>query len=283
MAIRIIVDSASDITPAEAEAMGIVHIPLRVSFDGQEFLDGVEINHTEFYNRLIESDVLPKTSQATPVDFLNSLKPIMEAGDDAIIITLSSGLSGTYQSACVAASEYEGRAFVVDSENVTVSERLLVELALKLIAEGKSAAEITDVLNKEKKRVCVLAVLDTLEYLKKGGRISAAAAFAGGVLSLKPVVTVKDGAVICIGKARGSKNGNNMLRKLLEEKGGIDFDMPYAVAYSGNSDHLLQKYIEDSADIWNPELRKLPIYTIGSAIGTHVGPGAIAVFFFSKQ
>ncbi|MCQ2519117.1 MAG: DegV family protein [Lachnospiraceae bacterium] len=283
MAIRFVVDSASDIHPSEAETLGLYYAPMLVSFNDEEFYDAVEISHTQFYEKLIESDVLPTTSQITPSRFEEIFKEITDNGDIAIVITLSSFLSGTYQSACVAASEFEGKVFVVDSLTVTVGERILVMRGLELRDKGLSAQEIVDTLNVEKEHIMTMGVLDTLEYLKKGGRISAATAFAGSVLSIKPVVAVVGGVVEMVGKARGSKNSENLLRKKIEESGGVDFERPFCLAYSGLSDVMLKKYIEDSADLWKDHVDELQVSTVGSIIGTHVGPGAIAVAYFANN
>lgn len=282
MAIRFLVDSASDITPMQARELGIVHVPLVVTFGDTPYLDGVELTHRQFFEKLIESDALPTTSQVPPAIFADAFRPLVEKGDTVIALIVSSSLSGTYQSACIAAEEFDGKVFVVDTENVCIGQRMLVLRGLELLREGKSAEEIVACLNREKKDVRLLAVLDTLEYLKKGGRISAATAFAGGLLSIKPVVMVKDGTVELCGKARGSKNGNNLLRKLIAESNGVDFNRPYCLGYSGLSDHLLKKYVEDSTELWCANTKELPIYTVGSIIGTHVGPGAIAVSYFEK-
>lgn len=154
--------------------------------------------------------------------------------------------------------------------------------AVELRRQGLSAAEIAACLELEKKNIKVLALLDTLEYLKKGGRISKATAFAGSMLNIKPVITLNDGEVSMVGKARGSRQGNNLLRELIADCGGINFNQPYCLAYSGLSDALLQKYIADSADLWKPRTDSLPIATVGCVIGAHAGPGAIAVVFFKN-
>lgn len=281
MAIKFVIDSASDILPEEAARLALVHIPMLVSFDGQEYKDGVDLTHREFYEKLIESDALPTTSQVTPACFEAACRKIVDAGDTPIIITLSSKLSGTYQSAVLAAQEFEGKAYVVDSENVCIGERLLILRAVELRNQGYSAGQIVERLEEEKKHIRVLAILDTLEYLKKGGRISSAVAFAGNLLSIKPVIAVENGEIALVGKARGSKKGNNLLRQMVETCGGINFEKPYCLAYSGLSDEMLQKYITDSADLWQGKVESLPIATVGSTIGTHVGPGAIAVSFFA--
>ncbi len=282
MAIQFIIDSSSDVSPKEAKELGITLLPLTVRFGTEEFEDSVTLTHQEFYERLIESDELPSTSQLTPITYSDVFEQVILAGDTAIVITLSSRLSGTYQSAIIAAQDYEDKIFIVDSENVCVGERILIQRALALREEGLSEKEIVSRLNEEKKHIHVLALLDTLEYLKKGGRISSATAFAGGVLSIKPVVSVTNGEVSLIGKARGSKNGNNLLRELVTKSGGINFDKPFALAYSGLTDTLLKKYIKDSAELWQGKADVLPISTVGCVIGTHVGPGAIAIAFFEK-
>ena len=283
MAIKFLIDSASDVLPEEAEALGVIHVPMSVRFGDSEYLDTINLTHREFYEKLIESDTLPATSQIPPAVFTNLFEKATANGDTVIAITISSGLSGTYQSACLAASAFGNRVRVIDSLSVCVGERILLEYGLRLADEGKSTDEIVDILNDKKGHIRVLALLDTLEYLKKGGRISAAAALAGGVLGIKPVITVDGGKVALVGKARGSRQGNNLLRELVSKVGGIDFTMPYALAYSGLSDSLLQKYIADSPELLEGVPEPLPIYTVGCAIGTHAGPGAVAVAFFEKE
>ena len=166
--------------------------------------------------------------------------------------------------------------------NVSIGEQLLIKYAFQLINEGKNIQEIVDELNSIKDKVLPIALLDTLEYLKKGGRISYAKAFVGTILSIKPVCAVLDGKVTPVGKARGSKNGNNMLREMVR-KVGVDFTKPFCAAYSGLDDTLVKKYLEDSKDLYpDIDIKDIPIRTVGSTIGTHVGPGAIAVAFFRK-
>ena len=281
MAIRFIIDSAADILPNEASKNGIIHIPLTILFESNDYRDAVDLTHEEFYEKLIESDVLPTTCQVPPAMFEDVYKEVTEAGDEAIVITLSSKLSGTYQSAVIAADGYDN-IHVIDSESVSLGERILLQRAISLKEQGYSATEIEISLNVEKKHIRLMALLDTLEYLKKGGRISAATAVAGAILGIKPVITLDEGAVEVIGKARGSKQGNNLLRELIVKCGGIDFSKPICLAYSGLSDKMLQKYITDSEELWKGNAENLPIATVGCAIGTHVGPGAIAVAFFEK-
>ena len=280
MAVKFIVDSGSDLLPAECEKQGIIHLPLKVMFGTQEYFDGVDMSHREFYERLVESDTLPTTSQVSPAEFADAMEQVVSAGDDAVVITLSSKLSGTYQSAVIAASEHPGRVFVVDSLNVSLGQRILVQQGLRLRDEGLSAQQIAATLDSEKHKLRVMALVDTLEYLKKGGRISTATALAGSLLSIKPVVALENGAVVMMGKARGSKQGNNLLRQLVEKCGGIDFSKPFCVAYSGLSDAMMNKYIVDSAELFRGYENQVQTATVGCAIGTHVGPGAVAVAFY---
>ena len=279
MKTRIIVDSTADLMP---EFKSRVHtVPLTVHFGEEEYIDGVTIDHKAFYEKLIESDVLPSTSQATPDAFMKEFNKAKEAGEAAVVITLASKFSGTYQSAMIAAAEYED-IYVVDSASAAMGSGILVELAFKLLDEGKNAEEIAAILEEEKKKIVVVALVDTLEYLKKGGRISGTVAFVGGVLNIKPVLSVIDGEINMLGKARGSKMGNNLLVQEIDKAGGIDFSKPVLLGYSGISDALLQKYIEDSRYIWEGKLPEIRYTTVGSVIGTHAGPGAVVVAFYKK-
>ncbi len=280
--VKLIIDSASDISAKEAQELGIVMMSMTITFGDKDYLDGVDLLPTRFYEKLIESDTLPKTSQINEYRFEEEFKKHVDNGDDVVVITISSKLSGTYNSAVHASNKFEGKVFVVDSLNAAIGERLLCQYALRLIKEGKSAKDVAEALESKKGKINLMAMLGTLEYLKKGGRISAAVAFAGKLLSLKPVVAVVDGEVKLIGKALGSKNGSNLLTKLVTEKGGIDFDMPYGVIYSGLDDTMLKKYVVDSAHLYEGHIDNVPAYLIGGTIGTHVGPGAIGVAFFEK-
>lgn len=283
MAVKIITDSASDITQAFAAKLGIEVIPLTTIFGGTEYLDGVTLTNREFFEKLIEMDELPHTSQITSFQYEEIFRRAVSGGNEAIYIALSSKLSGSCSGAIVAAAEFNGKVSVVDSENVCIGQQILVLYAVRLRDQGLSADAIVHELEVRRSGIRVLALLDTLEYLKKGGRISSAVAFAGEFLSIKPVIAVENGEVVLVGKARGSKNGNNLLMRFVEKSGGINFDMPYMLAYSGLDDMLLQKYIQDSEVLYKDRTNELPICAIGSTIGTHVGPGAVAVAFFCKE
>ena len=279
MKTRIIVDSTSDLMPNIKEQVHIV--PLTVHFGQEEYVDGVTISHKDFYEKLVETDVHPSTSQATPAAFETEYEKAHEAGEAAVVIALTSKLSGTYQSAMIAAAEYEN-IYVVDSGSVAIGGAILVEYALKLLNEGLEAKQIAEKLEEVKSRIVIVALVDTLEYLKKGGRVSKTVAFAGTLLNIKPVLSVVDGEINMLGKARGSKMGNNLLVQEIEKAGGVDFSMPLLLGYTGLSDAMLLKYIEDSKHIWEGNVDQVRYTSIGSVIGTHAGPGAVAVAFFKK-
>ena len=279
MSVRIIVDSSTDV--GEQYRSRMTFIPLTVCFGEEEYFDGVNLGKEEFYRKLVESDVLPTTSQATPAHFDKVFRDVAAAGDSAVVICLSSKLSGTYQSAMIAAEDYDN-IYVVDSLSVAIGTGVLAEYAVDRAEAGMSAAEIAQELTRKREDICVIAMLDTLEYLKKGGRISKTVAFAGGVLNIKPVVTVSNGEVALIGKARGSKNGNNLLAEKIRQSGGVDFSLPVLLGYTGLSSDLLDRYVEDSRALWEDALEDIPKILLCSVLGTHVGPGAVAAAFFKK-
>ena len=277
--VRIITDSGSDCMAPYPENLTV--IPLTIHFGDEEYRDGVTIDHKTFYEKLTSGNQLPTTSLVPPGDFADAFRSAREAGETVVAVVLSSKLSGTYQSAVLAAGDFDN-VYVVDSLNATVGLQVLVKYALELADRGLSAARIAQELEQAKGHVNLLGMPDTLEYLQRGGRISKTAAVLGGVLSIKPVLRLIDGVVVMIGKARGSKNGNNYLIQEVT-RSGIDFSKPLCLGYTGLSDALLQRYIEDSRPLWEGKIHPLPISTVGATIGTHVGPGAIIVAFFDTQ
>lgn len=280
--VKILIDSASDIEQDEADRLGIHLLPMQIRFGDEEFLDGVNLSHRQFFEKLIESAELPQTSQINEYRFDEAYKKLLSDGDELLVITISSKLSGTYACAKKAAKNYAGRVFVVDSLNACIGERILCQYAMRLAENGLSAAEIAAELDIKKHKIQLLAVLGTLKYLRKGGRISAAAAFTGELLSIKPVISIIKGEVKLVGKAMGSKKGNNLLTQLVDRCGGADFSMPYGLVYSGLSDEYVRKYLSDSESLWKDNTDDVPVYMIGSTIGTHIGPGGVGVCFFSK-
>ena len=280
MSVRIVVDSTADVTDEIRAKLSVV--PLTVHFGEQEYVDGITINHKQFYEMLVETDVLPTTSQPSPDAFAQVFRQAQEAGEQVVALTVSSKLSGTCQSAMIAAADFPDSVWVVDTKTVAIGCGILAELAVRLKEEGLSAAEIVARLEEERENIRVIALLDTLEYLKKGGRISKTIAFAGGLLSIKPVVTIQDGEIHILGKARGSKQGNNLLVTEIQKAGGVDFTKPLMLGYTGLSDALLEKYVLDSGALWDGHGDCIRSTPISSVIGTHAGPGAIAVAFFKQ-
>ena len=283
MAVKFIIDSAADVTPDECAKLGVTHLPLTVCFGGEEYADAVNLSHREFYEKLTTDPHHPTTSQVTPAAFEDACRALIDEGHEVVIITISSKLSGTHQSAVIAAGEFEGKVFVVDSLSATGGERLLLMLGLRLAASGMSAARIARELDREKSRIRIYATLDTLEYLKKGGRISAATAMVGGLLNFKPAISVVDGQVVSVGKARGNKGANTLLRQMVESTRGIDPDMPMFLIYSGASDENLRRFMGENSDLWSAWQGEVPIGCVGCVIGAHVGPGAVGVLYFEKE
>lgn len=284
MSVKIIVDSASDIKFSFAEANGLYFVPLKTSLGGVEYRDGIDILPDEFYGKLESNKELAHTSQVNASEFATIFEEIVEAGDEAVVITLSSGLSGTCQSANVAADDYEGKIFVVDSLSATAGEQVLVLQALKLRNEGKSASEIHAELTAMSHKARLFVRVDTLEYLKRGGRISKTSAVVGSLLNIKPVLTLNgEGKLETVGKARGLKMSHKMMNDSILECGGIDFSMPVVITYAGDlGDGSVEKYLEDSKEIFGENIDKVTIGQLGCVIGTHTGPGAIVVSFIPK-
>lgn len=279
MKTKIIVDSTVNMNPEFYEMVSV--LPLTVRFGEDEYIDGVTITNEEFYQKLEKVDELPTTSQISPEVFRGAFQEVVDAGDEALVITVASGLSGTCQSAHIAAQEFEN-IYVVDSGNVAVGFGVIVEYAIQLLKEGKSAKEIKEILDKEKEKVHIIAMVDTLKYLKMGGRISGAVALAGSILNIKPIVEVYDGAIHQIGKARGAKMGNQVLIQEIQKVGEVDYSKPVLFGHSGRTDDGVKLFLEQSKDFWKDGNVPKNSILMGSVIGTHAGPGIVAIAFFAK-
>ncbi len=282
MSVKILIDSASDLNEEEAKKLNIELMPIKVQFGDEEYLDGFNLLPTEFYEKLSQSKELPKTSLINEYQFEEKFKELTSDGSEVVVITLSSKLSGTHHCAVEAAKKFNDKVFVVDSLSATMGEKALVLYALNLIDKGLTAKEIAAKLEEKKTKINIVAVVDTLKYLKMGGRVSAATAFVGEMLSIKPLIAVIDGEVKVLGKAHGLKKAFTSINDKVKSKGGIDFDMPHGLIWSGNDDSNIKAYYEKSRELWEDTLSQMPTYRIGSTIGTHVGPGAIGVVFFEK-
>lgn len=278
MSVRIVVDSTADLSKTCKDRVTVV--PLTVHFGETEYLDGIDITPEQFYKKLVSSTELPSTSQATPYVFSEVFEEAVEAGDTVVALVVSSGLSGTYQSARIAAQEYPGKVFVVDTLQIAISLGIMVQYALELADRGMDARQIAEELTRVRSKVHLLAVVDTLEYLHKGGRVSKAVAIAGGLLSIKPLIGLNgEGKIEMIGKARGNKQANTMMNKNVMEL-DIDLSMPVMLGYTGTEDTLLQKYIQESSPFL--ENCRYDRNIVSAVVGTHAGPNAVAIAFFSR-
>ncbi len=280
MAIRIIADSSADLTTQEAEALHVHIVSMSIQFGDRSYLDGVDLSKPEFYQLLAAGKDSPTTAQPTPADFLTPLEEAKEAGDEAVVIPLSSQLSGTYQSAVIAKDMCEYSPIqVVDSRSASAGIHLLVEEACRLRDSGASAQEIAQALEALKGRVRIFALIDTLEYLRRGGRLSNLQASLGTVTKLKPVISVREGAVMVVGKAFGVSAAMKQLLRFLAEH-PVDNSFPAYALYSDD---------ESRVDDFIPRLRELDLLpkelrrcSIGPTIGTHIGPGAVGMAYIEK-
>ncbi len=278
--IKIVCDSTCDYTREEAEALGITLVPLKVLFGTEEFYDGQTISPEAFYEKLAQAKELPVTSQPSPEAFVRVFRAAKEAGDTLICILLASNLSGTCQSAVIAKEivEYD-RIHIVDSLQVTAANQLLAREALRMRDAGASAEEILEALERDKKKVRIYAMVDTLLYLQKGGRLSAAGMVAGSALHLKPIITVVDGEVKVAGIARGCRGAYEKMLKLMEEDGGMDTDRPYVLGYTGKRE-CLDPFVDFVKERIPKPYEK--IVAVGPVIGAHAGPGVNAMAVFLK-
>ncbi len=279
--IRILTDSASDILPAEAKQLDVTVIPLNVTLeDGTVLRDGVDMTPSAYYEILAGCRKLPTTSQPSPELFENFFLEAAAAGDEVIGIFLSHALSGTYQCAKLAADMANvDNVLFVDSGHVCLSEALLVRLAVQLRDSGKTAGQIAAILEHAKEHLHLVAAIDDLKYLRKGGRLPAAVAVAGGMLGIKPLITIQDGKVAMAGKARGLPGAYVALFKKFEEMGGISPVFPALAGYTVSPREVtpIQTYLRD-----NLQQEDLLVRQIGCVIGTHAGPGAFGIAFFDK-
>lgn len=278
--IKIITDSTSDIDVAYAKELNIDIVPLKVIIDGKEYKDRVDLQPDQFYSLLEKSEVLPTTSQPSPQEFLNYYEEAKEKGDSVIVMTLSGTISGTYQSANIAKdlAEYEN-IYVIDSLNATQALRLLVLKAIALREEGKDAETIFNELQAYKERVRIVAFVDTLEYLCKGGRMSKTVAAAGTLLKVKPIIGLRDGKLEMFSKAREAVKATAKIIELIHEDGEIDFNEPICIGYTG-SDEGLEKFEQALRDEF--KFDDVLHGFVGPVIGTHAGPGARLIAYVKK-
>ena len=278
--LRIVTDSTSDISQEEAKQLNIDVIPLSVAFGDESFIDGITITNEEFYKKLTTGDVLPKTSQPSPATFEEVYKKYIDEGDEIISLHISSELSGTAQAAKIAAEEVApDKITVIDSLNVTGALNVLVRVAIMHCNEGLSREEVVSKINDYIPRLKLYVIVNTLEYLKKGGRIKPSAATVGDVLSLRPVLTVRKGFVEVEAKVIGEKATIKWLTKqptvVVPEPG-----LPIIVGHSGvpeNAEKLISRLKEGGIDNISGTI------CLGSVVGTYAGPGSLGLFYIAQK
>lgn len=280
MAICILTDSTADLRPEEAQRRGVSVVHLKVQF-GEEPWDRPETDHAAFFQRLETAKELPTTSQATPDDFLGHFEQARERGDSLICLPIASSLSGTFQSAVIAREMcgYDN-IWVVDSRQTTLGLRLLIDLACLLRDQGMDAPAIAAELEQARERVELLAIVDTLKYLHKGGRLPAAVSIAGELLKVKPVVSLRRGELSLAGKGIGVKGSLSALLELLGDRMDRDSRLPVYYGYTAD-DTLCRGLMEATEEAYGPHRRE--VHSVGAAIGAHVGPGAAAVVYLKNQ
>lgn len=278
--VRIITDSTCDLSPQRQETLGIEVAPLAVHFGADTYRDGIDLSNGDFYARLRVAETLPTTSQVNPEDFAARFRGHVENGDQVVGIFISSLLSGTCQSASIARSLVdEDQIFVVDSGTVTFALGLLVERAAVLRDQGMGAGEIADEVEKLSKRLRFYAVVETLKYLKMGGRISAATAVVGGMLGITPILNIRDGVVEAAGKSRGRKAAYQWMEKRIAAE-PVDESLPVAFGHSDAPAVMAEceaYFLERNHHL---DVRESDI---GAVVGTHAGPGCAGIAYFVKE
>ena len=277
--IRIVTDNASDLTVEDAKRLGVHRVSLETSFDDEVCPMDSHEDYDLFYEKLQGSSKLPITSRPTPQAYLDIYRAAQKAGDDVLVLTLSSGLSGTKESAYVAKEMIDyPRITIVDTKTAVMAQRILVEHACTLRDRGMSLQAIAHEIIELRDRVIVIGIIGSLVYLKRGGRIPPALALVGDVLGIKPVITVKDKVIQPLGKARGMKSGIAMAYRRMEED-EIDPDFPVLFGYTSNPS-LGESFMlktQERYGLQNPRLCQ-----VNGIIGTHLGTDSIGLAYVKK-
>lgn len=277
--VKILTDSSCDLSPARCEELGVEMLPITVNFGEESFRANIDITNQEFYEKLAQASELPKTAQISPAFFEKKFSEYKGTGDEVVCLFISSRMSGTLQSASVA-KEVLGadNIYLPDTLNVTFALGLLVEEAVKMRDQGLSAAEITKQVEGLVPRVRLWALIDDLKYLKMGGRLSATSALVASILGICPIITLKDGLVEVVGKARGKKAAFKLMQGLIEKE-PISADYGVAVGHAA-----VPQTRDDFIEYLSAPLKKRQVYKldIGSIVGTHTGPGACGLAYIKK-
>lgn len=277
--IRFLIDSSSDYDVQEAKNKGIKHVPITITMGEKSFYDDGKISKDEFYKMTQESEEFPKTAQPSPQEFLDIFEKVKGDGDTLICVLLSSGLSGTVQSATLAKSmaDYDN-IYIVDSLTATYAIKVLVDYGIKLRDEGKNAKEIVESMEAIKSKIKIYAVLDTLENLYRGGRLSKLEAGIGNLAKIKPLITItEEGAIGVKAKSIGKKKALNDIMKLISAE-NINKEFPIYSLYSLGTENneTFTRSVNDMGMEFTDRLQ------IGPTIGTHIGPGAYGIIFVCK-
>jgi DegV family protein with EDD domain len=277
--IRIVTDSTADVPESVRQQLGIEMVPLKVHFGSETYFDAVTIQSEQFYEKLSQAAALPTTSQPSPVDFLDAYKHLIdkETTSEIISIHLSSALSGTYQSAVLAKSLLEGKAdiAIIDSKSASYGLGMLVVAAARAAKEGKSKEECVRIVQSLRERTKLYFMVDTLEFLQKGGRIGKAAALLGSLLNIKPILSIDEsGEVMPVDKARGQKKAMAaIIGRLEQDFAGKEINVAVAHSEALQTAEQLSSLVKERFKV-----KDLTFTSIGPVIGTHVGPGAAALF-----
>jgi len=279
--IQIITDSMTDVPQDIKDKYQIKVVALKVNFGEKEYRDGVDLTYAEFYKKLSEAKELPKTSQITPPEFVEVFKQGLAEGKEILCINGSSRASGTHQSAVIAKNELgDDKIEVFDTMSVCFGGGMFVYEAAKMADAGATMQEILKHLNSLKPKADAVFTVDTLEYLKKGGRLKPMKAMIANILSIRPILTITDGLVETIGKVRGSKKVSNRVMELVKQRGGDFSDKSIALAISAPTPERIEILKQEAKAEFNP--KEIIVSEIGCTVGTHIGPGAWG-FFYYKQ
>lgn len=281
MSVNLIVDSTCDYSPAEAAQLGLGRAPLTVHWDGQEYRDGLDMTPPEFFERLGKSSSLPTTSQVAVPVFEDLFRQATAQGGQAVVLLISQNLSGTYQSATIARESFGGKSsdiHLVDTGSGSLGSMLIVQEAIKLRDAGMPAAQIAETLNNLRQRLVILACVETLKFLHKGGRLSTGAAVVGTLLSVKPVLRIVDGKIEVAGKVRGNAAAYQWVGDALAKEG---FDPDYPVIIGSTQCPELTKQFTQTVTA-KAGISVSRYCDIGTVIGTHVGTGTVGIAYIKK-
>jgi len=274
--LRIVTDNASDITLEQAKELDIDLVSLEIAFEDGICPQNEETDFERFYQRLEKCERLPVTGRPSPQVYLDIFQDAQAKGEEVVVLTISGGLSGTIESACEAKrmSGYEA-IYIVDTHQAIIAQRLLVELAVRLREEGYSAAEIAQRMEQSRDKIVVCGVVDTLKYLRKGGRIPASLAAIGTMLKIKPVIVLEDTKLKTMGKARGYMQGVKMLYERMI-KDGCNKAYPVYFGYTTNREQAVE-LMQKTKDKFGLGFVKL--FPVGGIIGTHCGTNCVAIAY----